>query len=46
MQATEVLAELQGFLDGKISKILVTEGDDLLLCYEEGEFILAGVVEL
>lgn len=45
VQTAEVFPELEGFLDWERSEVLVTEGDDLLLCDEEGELVLAGVGE-
>lgn len=41
----EVLGEVEGFLDGQVGEILLAEGDDFLLGYEQGEFVLAGLVE-
>lgn len=40
---TIVGAEVEGFADGKIGKVLTAERDDFALGDEAGEFIFAGV---
>ena len=46
VQSSEVSAVFQGLLDGQRCEVLVTEGDDLLLGDEQGQLVLAFVVEL
>lgn len=46
MQTTEILAEFKGLLNGQVGEILVPEGHNLLLCHEQGKFVLACIVEL
>jgi hypothetical protein len=46
VQAAEVADVLERVRDGELGEVLVAEGDDFLLCDEEGEFIFAGGGEL
>ena len=42
----EVATELQGFFDGEVCKVLVSECYDLLLGDEEGQLVFTSIVEL
>lgn len=46
VMTAEIAPEIQSFLDGQVSKVLVSEGDDFALGNEQGELILAGGREL
>lgn len=46
MKSAKVLAKLQGFFNGKRSKVLVSESNDLPLSDKQSQLVLALVVEL
>lgn len=46
VQSAEVSAELQRFFNGEGSKVLVSEGDDLLLRHQQRQLVFALVVQL
>lgn len=46
VKASKVFHILESLLNGKISKVLIPESDDLFLCDKKSQFILASVIKL
>ncbi len=45
VMTSKVAAVLEGIGDGQLSKVLVTEGDDLALSDETGQLVFAGIIQ-